>query len=77
MIKQIKTNLELSRDFDIVLSILKSSHNKKYSVDLYRRISRLCSDIFGRFSQYDKRHDLMIKRHSYSKITNERLKGGR
>ena len=64
--------LDISQQFDIILSILKASTNSKYKYSMLNRIKRLSSDIFGQFDIYE---ELQRKdKRKYDKMQGDRTK---
>ena len=64
--------LDISQQFDIILSILKASTNSKYRCSMLNRIKRLSSDIFGQFDIYE---ELQRKsKRKYDKMQGDRTK---
>jgi len=60
---ELKSNEDISRDFDIIISILEKSHNPKYKVDMVNRIKRLYGVVFNRMKKYEVRHKQIITNH--------------
>ena len=70
---QKERQFDLNKRFDIVISILESSHNPKYKFDMLRRVKQLKWDAFGEFDKYDKRHAKMITSKKKNKELRENL----
>ena len=70
---QKERQLDLNMKFDIVIRLLKSSHNPKYKIDMLRRVKQLKYDVFGEFDKYDDNLAKMIKRDKKNKGLGENL----
>jgi len=67
-----KIQFDLNRQFDIVISILESSHNPTYKNDMVKRIKRLKWDTFGEFDKYNKEHAKILQRNKKKDEVTER-----
>ena len=70
---QKERQFDLNKRFDIVITLLESSHNPKYKFDMLRRVKQLKYDVFGEFNKYDYKYAKMQTKNKLNKELGENL----
>ena len=70
---QKERQFDLNKRFDIVITLLESSHNPKYKIDMLRRVKQLKWDVSGEFDKYDNNLAKIQTRNKINKELGENL----